>query len=101
MSDGDPSSYWASGYDPAENTVEDVQLNLGSPKQISAISVDWEYPAKAFEVQVGVDGSWTTIFATSGNNLNHTTVISGILGSQIRVRMKVYACGVEAPWQHS
>ena len=76
VADGDSTSFWASAYDPAENAVVDVQLNLGSPKQIHRITIDWEYPATAFEVQVAKEGSWTTIYATSGNNLNHTTVLS-------------------------
>ena len=68
VADGDSTSFWASAYDPAENAVVDVQLNLGSPKQIHRITIDWEYPATAFEVQVAKEGSWTTIYATSGKN---------------------------------
>jgi len=88
VADGDSTSFWASAYDPAENAMVDVQLKLGSPKQIHRVTIEWEYPATAFEVQVAKEGSWTTIYATSSNHLNHTTVFSSVLGEQIRVRMQ-------------
>ena len=71
----------------------DVELSLGSKKQVHSVTIDWEYPAKAFEVQVAEEGSWTTIYATSGNNLNRPTVLTSILVSQIRVRMKAQFWG--------
>ena len=43
---------------------------------------------QAFELQVASHGSWTTAYATSGNNQQRTRYVSpAIAGSALRVRM--------------
>ena len=106
--DGDSTSYWASGPDPASRV--DVQLDFGTTKQIKAVAVDWEHPAQvldlrhvqwlrpllivicflyqAFELQVASGGKWTTIFGTSGNNLQATSYVGPVVsGTALRIRM--------------
>ena len=41
--DGDASSFWASGDDPAAPI--DVQLDFGGTQQIYSMEIDWEHPA--------------------------------------------------------
>lgn len=86
VSDGDAQSYWASGLDPASRV--DVQLAFGAARQIKAVHIDWEHPAQAFEVQVANDGKWSTIFGTSGNNLQTSSYVGPVVtGTALRIRM--------------
>lgn len=84
--DGDAQSYWASGSDPAAQV--DVQLDFGAAKQIKTIEIEWEHPAQAFELQVASRGKWTSVYATSANNLQRTTYLGPVVsGSALRIRM--------------
>jgi len=87
ITDGDTQSYWASTQDPASRV--DVQLDFGTAKQIKVVEIDWELPAQAFELQVAMSGrKWTTIFATSGNNLQTTKYVGPVVsGTALRIRM--------------
>ena len=59
VADGDSTSFWASAYDPAENAMVDVQLKLGSPKEIHRVTIEWEYPVGSrFDSHVPHMCSW-------------------------------------------
>merc|ERR1711862_578968 len=86
LADSDTNSYWASAFDPAAPV--DVQFNLGSEKQISAVEIDWERPAQAYSLQVASAGKWKDIHSTSGNNLLTTKYVGlKVSGSALRLRM--------------
>ena len=48
------ASYWASKFDEA-GPVE-LSIDLGSERQLTAMQISWEFPAKAFAVSLSVDG---------------------------------------------
>lgn len=86
VADEDAKSYWSSAPDAA--LPVDVLLDFGETKQIKAVEIEWEHPAQAFELQVASHGSWTTAYATSGNNQQGTRYVGpAIAGSALRVRM--------------
>merc|ERR1712039_882273 len=66
----------------------DVQLDFGATKRIKSIEIDWEHPAQAFELQVASGGKWSTVYGTSGNNLQTTQYVGAALSaSALRIRM--------------
>ena len=85
--DGNPQSYWA-----ADIGTEGVEftLSLGvSPKRIESITIDFEYPAKSFQVDVAHAGPRRAVFATSANHLNSThIVLGGVPGSSVRILLR-------------
>ena len=104
LADGDAQSYWSSGSDPA--VPVDVQLDFGAARRIKVVEIDWEYPAQvllwrrtvacllrplmlqAFELQVASDGGWTSVYGTSGNNLQTTGYVGpAVSGTALRIRM--------------
>lgn len=73
--DGDNTSYWASALDPAPDVPVEVTTVFENEKSLHSIEIDWEYPAKAFDVQVSnEEGAWTTIFTTRLNNAMKTKI---------------------------
>lgn len=84
--DGNSESHWASGFDPASPV--DVVLDFGAAKVIETVSIDWEHPPLAFEIQVATGGVWKSIFATTSNNLNSTKYFGpAVSGHVLRIRM--------------
>jgi len=84
--DADAQSFWASGNDPAAPV--DVQLDFGATQHINSVQIDWEYPAQAFELQVATGGKWTSVYTTTGNNLQTTRYLGPpVSGSALRIRM--------------
>lgn len=84
--DADPRTYWAAEF---FSEPIDVTLSLGvAPVRVGAISIDFEYPAKGFQVDVATQGPWRTVYAAGANNLNATHIsLSGVVASAIRVRV--------------
>lgn len=86
IADGDAQSYWASASDPAAPV--DVQLDFGEAKNIKSVEIEWEHPAQAYELQVANGGRWTSIYSTSGNNLQATRYVGpAVSGSALKIRM--------------
>jgi len=86
IADANAQSYWASGNDP--KAPVDLQLDFGTMQTMKAISIEWEHPAQAFELQVSSGGHWTSVYSTSGNNAQTTNYVGpAILGSALRIRM--------------
>merc|ERR1711988_1789405 len=86
VADGDARSYWASAFDPSGPV--DLQFDFGSEKRVSAVEIDWESPAQAYEMQVSSGGQWITISNTVGNNLQTTKYVGpAISGTALRIRM--------------
>jgi len=84
--DADAQSFWASGNDP--KVPVDVQLDFGVAQQINSVQIEWEHPAQAFELQVSSGGKWTSVYATSGNNVQTTKYLGPpVSGSAMRIRM--------------
>jgi len=84
--DGDAQSFWASGNDPTAPV--DVQLDFGAVQQITSVQIEWEHPAQAFELQVASGGKWTSVYTTSGNNVQTTRYLGpSVSGSAMRIRM--------------
>lgn len=87
--DGDAASFWASARDPSEKGPVDLIIGLGASSHISVIEVDWELPAKNFEVQASTGGAYGVLYSTQTNSMNKTVVVAGgASASSIRLRMK-------------
>ena len=84
--DEDPRTYWAAEF---MSEPVDVTISLGAvPVKVESVSIDFEYPAKSFQVDVSSHGPWRTVFATSANNLNATHIAVGHASSlSVRVRL--------------
>jgi len=82
------ASYWASKFDEA-GPVE-LSIDLGSERQLTAMQISWEFPAKAFAVSLSVDGEhWSEVFATSVNLESLTTIaLQGDRASKVKLVMQ-------------
>ena len=70
----------ASEMDPA-GPVELV-LDIGSPRKVSAINLDWEFPAKAFALSVSADGvKWSEVHSTDSNILDSSHISLGLVSA--------------------
>jgi hypothetical protein len=84
--DGSSETHWASGFDPT--SAVDVVLDFGAAKTIETVTIDWEQPPLAFEIQVASGGTWKSILSTVGNNLNTTKYFGpAVTGHVLRIRM--------------
>lgn len=75
--DGDSGTRWASAYsDP-----QWIRIDLGSPKQINRVVLNWEAAyGQSYQIQVSDDDlNWTDIFSTSTGNggIEDLTGLSG------------------------
>ena len=87
--DSDESSYWASKRDEAEPVS--LTVDLGGVHALDAVTIAWEFPAKAFSVSSALkDGEpWTELFSTATNVVNSTTIVAGgRRASKIRIVMR-------------
>ena len=72
--DGNLSTRWSSAWGKNQ---EWLQVDLGSTRQISKVTIDWEAAyAKAYRIQVSADGSTWTDAATITNGDGGTDVIN-------------------------
>lgn len=85
--DGDKTSYWASAMDPPGDVPVELTVDLGGEKSVANVEIDWEYPAKAFDVQVSTDGAWTTIYTTSNNSASSTKISASDYPAEIMHRL--------------
>lgn len=100
--DGDSQSYWASGFDPATDAPVEYRVDLDGEKSVENVEIEWEYPAKAFDVQVAAkDGAWTTIFSTNSNNSMKTTITAPAYPSEIMERISKDNPSIELPHDSS
>lgn len=88
VTDGDPSSFWASPI--GEAGPVDLLLDLGGEHLLERVKISWEFPAKAFAILASTDGShWAEVYATSINAVNVTSVALGrVLASKIKISMR-------------
>ena len=61
---GDAASFWASAQDPSETTPVDLTIGLAAASHISSVEIDWELPAKSFEVQASTGGAYRVLYST-------------------------------------
>ena len=66
-----------------------LTVDLGAPKKVQAIDINWEYPAKSFTVSLTADGvKWEEVFATDSNILSETHIPVGLIGAtKVRIVM--------------
>jgi len=85
--DGSSSTFWASAFDPAGPVT--VTVDLGGQRRLSAVDIQWEFPAKSFTVAVTADGvRWAEVYATDSNTLGFTNIaLSSISAAKVRVVM--------------
>ena len=70
----------ASEMDPA-GPVE-LTVDVGSQKKVSAVNVDWEFPAKSFTLSVSVDGvKWSEVHSTDSNILDSNHIPLGLVSA--------------------
>uniref|UniRef100_A0A7S0ABQ2 F5/8 type C domain-containing protein n=1 Tax=Pyrodinium bahamense TaxID=73915 RepID=A0A7S0ABQ2_9DINO len=87
--DGSRLSYWASAFDPPKDTPVVLELRMEETKPVSVVKIDWEYPAKSFEVQVGTGGKWSTFYTTVNNVLLENNLFGNAkVGDSLRILMK-------------
>jgi hypothetical protein len=86
--DNDESSYWQS--DPGSAGAQELTIDLGGARKLSAVEIVWEAPAESFMIQVSKDGaSWSTVFSTDVNSLFVTKAYLGYTaGSKAKLVMK-------------
>jgi hypothetical protein len=67
-----------------------ITADLGGEKRLSEVSVDWEFPAKAFTVSVSTDGvKWSEVYATDSNILSSSSIALGAVpAAKVRVIMR-------------
>ena len=63
--------------DPA-GPVE-IVVDVGSKRKLTAVHIDWEFPAKAFTLSVSTDGvKWSEVHATDSNILSSSRIALGL-----------------------
>ena len=66
--DGNSSTWWQP---VAATTTPTLEIDLGSPTTVSAVSTDWystQYAPSSYEIQTSTDGvNWTTQLTVTGN----------------------------------
>ena len=85
VADNEDTTFWASEYDPKEPVV--FKLDLGGSKQLQALDIVWEFPAKAFSVSVSDGAGSQQVFATSSNVLHLSHMVLGRTVNTIIVEM--------------
>lgn len=67
-----------------------LTLDLGSEKRLADLEIDWEYPAKAFSVDVSGDGiKWKQLYGTDSNVLASTSIALGNTAAKhVKVTMR-------------
>ena len=77
----------ASAFDPAGPVT--VTVDLGGQRRLSAVDIQWEFPAKSFTVAVTADGvRWAEVYATDSNTLGFSNIaLSSISAAKVRVVM--------------
>jgi hypothetical protein len=93
--DGSSESYWASAYDPEPGQPVVLDLKLGGRKSLTGSKIDWEYPAKAFDVQIFDGKNATTVFADAdssalddpGTKLETEMYGQAVVGDTMRISM--------------
>jgi len=85
--DGSSNTFWASAMDPVDPV--EITIDIGSQRKLTAINVDWEFPAKAFTVSVSTDGvKWSEVHSTDSNILSSSRISLGLVtASKIKVVM--------------
>jgi len=82
------STYWASAPEQSASATVDVTIDFGKTVHIETLQIDWELPAKSFELRLGVGGELKSFFATVSNSFNKTMVVAhGEYGRFLQVRM--------------
>lgn len=86
--DKSSSTFWASALNPSGPVT--ITADLGGEKRLSAVSIDWEFPAKAFTVSVSTDGvKWSEVYATDSNVLGSSSIALGAVpATKVRVDMR-------------
>ena len=76
-----------------------VAIDLGGSKQLSAVGIQWEFPAKAFAISVSTDGvKWSEVYATDSNILTSNRIVLGsVAATRVRVVMHEVRCLVCLP----
>ena len=84
--------FQASGLDPVGPVA--VTVDLGSPKKLKSVGIQWEFPAKSFTVSVSTDGAkWSEVHATDSNILSSSSIALGsTLAAKVRVVMHEVGC---------
>lgn len=83
---GDATSFWASA---SSSAPVDLTIGLAAASHISSIEIDWELPAKSFEVLASTGGAYQVLYSTQTNSMNKTVVVAdGVSASSIQLRMK-------------
>jgi len=86
--DGSSSTFWASALNPSGPVT--ITADLGAEKRLSEVSVDWEFPAKAFTVSVSTDGvKWSEVYSTDSNILSTSSISLGAMpAAKVRLVMR-------------
>ena len=68
----------ASAMDPA-GPVE-LTVDVGSQRKLSAVDIEWEFPAKSFALSVSTDGvKWSEVHSTDSNVLDSSHISLGLV----------------------
>ena len=76
-----------------------IAIDLGGSKQLSAVAIQWEFPAKSFAISVSRDGvKWSEVYATDSNVLSSNRIVLGsVAATRVRVVMHEVRCLVCLP----
>ena len=82
-----PPLFQASALDP-EGPVE-MTVDVGSTRKLSAVHIEWEFPAKAYALSVSVDGvKWSEVHSTDSNVLQSNRIALGsVPASKVKLIM--------------
>ena len=75
----------ASALDPAGPVT--ITIDLGGLRKLTAVAIQWEFPAKSYTISVSTDGTkWSEVHATDSNVLSSSSVALGYIPAK---RVKV------------
>merc|ERR1712093_792848 len=76
--DGSSNTFWASALDPAGPVT--ITVDLGGLRKLTAVAIQWEFPAKSYTISVSTDGTkWSEVHATDSNVLSSSSVALGYI----------------------
>ena len=60
-----------------------ITVDLGSSRKLTAIAIEWEFPAKSYTVSVSTDGTkWSEVHATDSNVLSSSSIALGYVSAK-------------------